>query len=324
MNLELLDQLGKTFLQENNTSGSNTSCSNSVHFSKSIDSISIVILAFGFVGNFATFMSIVCLRRLRKPTYVFIASLSVADVCCLVIQCIARFYFIILRTISIELFMSIMAVFAHASLTHVIALSIFRLQMIKHPLQFKQRMTNKKAVFCIIACWIVGLFIGILIYIISTREAVQYNVTFFIIVLAITDVVIPQLILLTVHLVKVQVIRKASINKSHMTPHIQKLSKMACLIILINVLTILPMWTGFLGLSIATKTDNTRVVRCYFMQIALILVILHHSLNPVILFFISNPFQNIACVEKWRKNKWDTCICCKGTSLSDVYSISQH
>ena len=322
MNLEFLDQLGDTFLQENNTSGSNMSCSNSVHFSKSIDSISTAVLIFGFVGNFTTFTFILCFPRLRKPTYGFIASLSLADVCCLAIQCIARFYYVIQFSISIELFLAITAVFAHASMTHVMALSVFRLQMIKHPLQFKQKMTSKKTVLCIISCWIVGLFIGSLVYIISTREVLQNNLTVSIIVVTIIDVVVPQLILLTVHLIKVRALRKASIDKSHMTPHIQKLSKMACLIILFNVMTILPMWIGFLAISIATKTDETRVVRCYIMQIALILIIIHHSLNPVILFFISNPFQNMMCVEKWRKYRSDRRR--KETSMNNVYIISQH
>ena len=319
MNLEFLDALENILQPGNNTSGRNM-CTNSVHFIKSINSISTAVLVFGFVGNCATFTCILCFHRLRKPTYLFIASLSVADILCLVIQCIARFYSIIPPSISIELFMAITAAFAHASMTHVIALSVFRLQMIKHPLQFQQRMTNKKTVRFIVACWIIGLFIGFLIYIIGTREAVQNNLIIFIIFLTIIDVLIPHLILLTVHLIKVRLLRKSIIDKSHMTPHIQKLSNMTCLIILINVLTILPMWIGYLGLSNATETQTTRAVRCYFMQIALILITLHHSLNPVILFFISNPFQNMTCVKKRRSYKGYTCS--KGTSVSDVYSIT--
>ena len=145
MNLEVLKELGN-FLQAGNTSNNsqqNTLCPSYVSFDIYIPIITNIVVAFGFVGNCITFVSILCIKDLRTPTHMFIASLSFADICCLINQRFAMSYQVLKEFISVELFLSISGAFLQTSTNHTIALSVFRLHMIRHPLQFRQKVTFK-------------------------------------------------------------------------------------------------------------------------------------------------------------------------------------
>ena len=267
--------------------------------------ITNIVVAFGFVGNCITFVSIMCIKDLRTPTHMFIASLSFADMCCLINQRFAMSYQVLKKFISFELFLSISGAFLQTSTNHTIALSVFRLQMMIHPLQFRQKITFKRTTLYIGLCWLVGTFVGVIIYFTTLQKQLRQKATRIVAVLSVFYVIIPQLILLAIHVWKIRVLRTTAIASRQVTTYIQRLSRMICVIVTLNVATLLPIWIGYLSLSIVTDIHNTQEMLCYDIPVTFILLVFHHSLNPVLFFLMSKPFTASNCCHctcKYLKN----------------------
>ena len=303
MDFEILEQFGFFFGADSafDTSNGTNKCSNSDYFNTSVNIISIFLFVVSFIGNIATCFSVFCCGKLRKPTYILIASMSVADTCCLLMQRLGRSYYIVKHVLSFQAFLFVASAPFHVSTAHVIALSVLRLYMMKNPLEFMHKMTKKKTLLYIFACYLVGIVFGSVVYILFTQRGVKQKLTEILVSLAVMEIVIPQITLLTIHLIKVRVLLNSAVSQCYVMPHIRKLSKMTCIIILTNVLTILPLWIGVVALSLVKDHDKAIFVRCYYIATAFSFIILHHSINPIIFFFVSKPWKNFTCRESLRK-----------------------
>ena len=299
MDLEVFDELQGRF-------GSNdkANASDKILLCPSVDQFDTFILVIGYAltsvglaGNISTCASVLYFERLRRPTYILVASLSSVDICCLVIQRLARSYEDLNWTIPPEIFLSISCAFVHCSTVHVIFLSIFRLTMMKQPLKFNIRMTKMKAVLHGLVCWGIGLILGIICYVLLSQFNLINNQVGIFSFFGTFNVVLPQLSLITIHYMKVRVIRRASIDERHAAPRVRKLSNMVSIIIATNVITVLPVWIGYVTVSVVTNSYVVTKMRCYYVPLTLVLVTMHHSLNPIIFFFLSNPFRNIQCIK---------------------------
>ena len=303
MDFEILEEIGFFFGSKSafHTSNDTIKCSNSDYFYTSVNIVSLILFVIGFIGNIATFVSVLCCGTLRNPTYILISSLSVADTCCLLMKRLARSYNVIKEVVSFQAFLSVAIALFHVSTAHVIALNVLRLYMMKNPLEFMQKMTKKKTLLYIFACYLVGIVFGSVVYILFTQRGVKQKLTEILVSLAVMEIVIPQITLLIIHLIKVRVLRNSAVSQCYMMPHIRKLSKMTCIIILTNVLTILPLWIGVVALSLVKDHYKAIIIRCYYIAASFIFIILHHSINPIIFFFVSKPYKNLTCRESLRK-----------------------
>ena len=303
MDFEILEEIGFFFGSKSafHTSNDTNKCSNSEYFNTSVNIVSLILFVIGFIGNIATFVSVLCCGTLRMPTYILIASLSVVDTCCLLIKRLGRSYNVIKEVVSFQAFLSVSSALFHASTAHVIALSVLRLYMMKNPLEFKHKMTKRGTLLHIFVCYLMGTVFGSVVYILFTQNGVNEKLTVLLICLAVMEIVIPQITLLIIHLIKVRVLRNSAVSQLHVTPHIRKLSKMICIIILTNVLTIFPLWIGVVALSLVKDHDKAIIIRCYYIAASFIFIILHHSINPIIFFFVSKPYKNLTRRESLRK-----------------------
>ena len=297
MEIEILEELGLFLGSESvfDTSNETDKCSNSDYFYTSVNIINIILFVMGFIGNTATIVSVLCCRTLRKPTYILVASLSVADLCCLLFNRLGRSYDVVKDFLPFEVYISVGMTLYYVSTAHVIALSVFRLQMMKNPLEFEHSLSKRRILIYITVCYLVGIVFGSIEYIIFTQDSVKHNLTGILVCLAVMETVIPQVTLLTIHLIKVGVLRNSALSNFHVTPHIRTLSKMTCIIILTNVVTILPLWIGVITLRLVKDQDKVSIISCYYITAAVIFIILHHSINPVIFFFVSKPYQKLTC-----------------------------
>ena len=299
MDLEVFDELQGGFGSNDkaNTSEKILLCHSVDHYDTFILVFGYAVTFVGLAGNTATCASVLYFKKLRRPTYILVASLSSVDICCLITQRLARSYEDLNWTIPPEIFLSISCALVHCSTVHVIFLSIFRLKMMKQPLQFNIFMTKMKAVVHGLICWAAGIALGIICYFLITQSDLINNPFGMFLFFGTFNVVLPQLSLITTHYMKVRVIRRASIDERHAAPRVRKLSKMVSIIIATNVITVLPVWIVYVTVSVVTNSYVATKMRCYYVPLTLVLVTMHHSLNPIIFFFLSNPFRNIQCIK---------------------------
>ena len=311
MNFEFLDQFAKSLtlskevsVDWNVSKSAEFFCENE-YFSSAVFVTSLIIIVFGLIGNTVTVLSVSCIKDLRKPTYLIIASLACADTLCLIIQRIAKSFDTVRYAIPFDVFMAISAALTGASTHHVIGLSIFRLRILKHPMRFRQHMTRKRTAKYISCCWILGVVIGTGAFGLSYMEKHKALQTAVIIFLFVLDVVVYQLILLIIHILKIVELKRSTVYQERISPHIKKLSNMMCCIILVNIISNLPMWTTFSLLTMFHEAYELTLIRCYILPISFLLLVARHSLNPVIFFFMSKPYTDImnCCLKLASSNK---------------------
>ena len=304
MNFDILDAFAKFFtsysddhgnVSLNVSTGINLSCED-VEIQRVVWVISHIIFGLGFIVNCIAVFTIVQCKTLRKPTYILIASLACADILCLIVEKCG------LHTIQwhipFDVFQSIAGGAMGASTHHVIGLSLFRLQIMKDPLQFGQLMTAKRTAKYIACCWAMGIFIGIGAYVLSyihTEENLEIIIMVFLFVM---DVAVPQALLLSVHIMKIRALRRSTVYQEHVTPYIHALSKMTCCIIIVNILTSLPIWVAVLLLNVLAEPQSLSVCVYYILPISLLFLTVSHSTNPVIFFFMSKPFKESKCFRR--------------------------
>uniref|UniRef100_A0A8C6WS63 G-protein coupled receptors family 1 profile domain-containing protein n=1 Tax=Neogobius melanostomus TaxID=47308 RepID=A0A8C6WS63_9GOBI len=117
------------------------------------------------VGNFLVVLSIAYFKRLQSPTNTFVCSLAVAD--CLVGLIVMPYSMV--RTVEgcwsfgplfCQIHSSLDVMLCTASIFHLSCIAFDRYYAVCNPLVYSLKITNNKAVFLIVICWVVPMLIS--------------------------------------------------------------------------------------------------------------------------------------------------------------------
>ena len=228
-------------------------------------------------------------RSLRRPTYWIVASLAVADLLSII-------PFLVIQTnIKSGVYSHFDVIYAGCSFPvtsaklHVIAISIFRYEIIRRPFHTLTKLTVRRCCAYISCCWLIGLLIGVF-NVILIREFINSPNK-----LSIFYCSKPfwSFVCSTNHTFNTSNFESENTTKILFWKHSNhlahsKIVRMACFIISANIITFLPLSAGTM-IVLGCKVTDLEIITCFYIPVTFLFVIIHHCANPIIYFVLSKP-----------------------------------
>ena len=246
------------------------------------------ILAVGIFGNSLTIGKIIIDRRLRKSTYIAIALLAVADLMYLLhylLHVTLEMYYTNSRIQDEKVFMGLLYGFSHVSVCHVILFLSVRFHIVMFPLRAK--MLKMRSIFLMsLLLWILsGLFAFTYYYL---RFEIHCNAVVLVLSMRIYLLIVPVLIIVILHVIKVRILRKAARrHERHRNPS-KRMSILTSLIIGIYISAAVLYPICFVLHVTVKQYPHYRIV----LLVARYMWLINASANPVLYFLIYPPIYN--------------------------------
>lgn len=258
-----------------------------------------IISVCGIIANFVVLCLVSCDISLHKPTFVCIACLSVTDVVFLIARYIRYtvtlyfFYQMPFRALAILLFVcNIISITSLiASIIHVIMLSYMRYLVVVHPIKSHLWITNRRVVVSstVISVICIGFGFYYMHAVIFNKNkdpllAAQSNSGISLII-----AIVPFTLILLFHILKANRLKKSlAVCK---TKTVKQMSATLTLVLVAFLLTTLPInIVDIMKISFGynRSRENWFLI---FGQIARLLLLCNHSINPII-YFVHSPQFN--------------------------------
>ena len=259
------------------------------------------IFTVGIIANAIVIFRVARDRKLRNATFVCIAACAFADMCFLIVD-LAVSYEAVILTITCN-YPSRLRKISHRAMRivawftangHVALLAVVRFVILVYPLKANVYLSPLRVLLLSGLLWVLACLIsaamGLFSFITGSSPGASYQ---FHLILWTTVYLTPVLTTATLHLVKVYKMRQPTTvtTNEDAKRRVQAMSKMVLLVIFIAAVLPFPMVLNRILRSIWNEIYGSTTVSLQVEYIAHLLVLLNHSINPVMYAFVSKPFR---------------------------------
>lgn len=259
-------------------------------------------LVIGVIANIIVITRVIKDRKLRSNTFVGIACLALADSVFLILN-LAFTYEFVIRTVTCTfppqmrgpVFAFFKGVVWFSANGHVALMAVLRYIIIVYPIKSQAFLTLKKVMLMSVGVWILGFIVRGFFTLISrlTGERPRKSV-FIYLALWLIIYLLPLLVTITLHTVKVRKVKKTSLHSENtlVRKSVARMSKI--IIVIISCATLLPLPMMIFGIinAIEHLKYPTRNFKSHFRSIAHLLFLINNCINPFIYSFMSKPFRS--------------------------------
>ena len=262
------------------------------------------VFTVGIIANAIVLFRVALDRKLRKVTFVSIASCAFADMCFLVISLAVSFEAVIWTTtcnyytsVSVHNVYKVMKIVSYFSANgHVALLAIVRYVFLTFPLKASIYLRTRRVLLLSGLVWALGFLFIITMTLISITAGIERRRSeYFQIILWTAIYLIPVIVTASLHIVKIYKLKHMSfVNPSEqMKGRIKKMSKMVAVVIVCATVMPLPFVLNRLLQSVELELHvyGSTAVALHAGYIVQIFMLLNHSVNPVIYAFVSDAFR---------------------------------
>lgn len=267
-----------------------------------IEIIILVISVIGIIGNLATVAIVAINLKLRKPYFLTILTLAVADllsICFMIgtmffefeltmyLECIKPAYYVLLSScLSVQI----------NSTLQIVLIAVIKFLLLVYPIKSITYVTNNLIVVLFFVLWSVSACISFFACYLIMQKVKANEDTSTIVIGTLIMIIIPSnLLIILLHTIKVVKLRKSQALQKE----VQKMNKVVSIILLIYIMY------NFQKISnhiIFTLTRNIELMQVLHKSI-IISAFIHHASNPLIYAattpLVQKPWQRLK--EKFRK-----------------------
>lgn len=263
-----------------------------------------LIFVIGIIANFLVVFRVIVDKKLRKPTFVAVAQLALAEGLFLLFQTVLNVEYILfsilchVRGEAWTYVNGILAMFWFNAAFHVTLLAAMRYIILAYPFKQLNLLTNKRIIIASLFIWIVSFFIFGSIMLrnkLSTRseqdqlyiKAITWFLTYF------TPIVLTTVL----HFVKISVVRKSADIQIDITPHTElrkssmRMVKIIAIVIIAGALLPLPRFVLVILQEISEVRITNITLRRHLRGVSGLLFLLNYSINPFIYSLSSETFR---------------------------------
>lgn len=259
-----------------------------------------ILFIIGVMANIIVIMRIIRDRKLRDPTFVAIAALAVADLLFLSLNLTLSFESVILTitcgtpvVISTPYYL-LKSIFWFGANAHVAFLAVLRYLSIAYPIRASVHLTNAKVIISSIVIWVIGVFVmGTLTGFIAAGMVLPGRSREFLVILWIFVYLLPLIVTCILHALKIFRVRSSTRQSATEATRksIQRMSRIVILVIVMATILPIPRLVSKC-LNIAGRDAYPSAsFKTHFVNIANIIFLMNHTVNPFIYGFMSVRFR---------------------------------
>ena len=260
------------------------------------------IFTLGVIANAIVVFCVARDRKLRNATFVAIAACAAADMCFLIVELVWSYHAVILtitynypsRVRQNKTYLAMKVVSWFTANGHVTLLAVVRYVLLTYPLKAMVYITTRRVLLLSALVWTLASLssfaLGLFDLIIDFPKRASHE---FHLVLWTTVYLTPVTTTAVLHLVKIVKIRQITTVSTNEQAklRVQAMSRMVLLVIFIAAVLPFPfVLDGFMR-SFGINIYKSPAIALHIRPISRLLVLLNHSINPVVYAFVSNVFR---------------------------------
>lgn len=258
------------------------------------------VFLLGVFANILVIFRVAKDKNLHDPTFVAIAALALADMLFLILNLTTSFETVILtitctspKIISTP-FYALKSILWFSANAHVALLAVLRYVMMAYPLRSNVFLSVKRVILFSVGVWILGIVLmGAFSALIAAGIVVAAKSQEFLLILWITVYLIPLLVTVILHLVKLFIVKQTTKESATESTRksIQRMSRIVVAVIVMAAVLPLPrLVNSCLKLSGANAYPSPEF-KTHYGAIADLLFLINNFVNPFIYGFLSIKFR---------------------------------
>lgn len=264
-----------------------------------------IIFVVGIIANFLVVFRVTVDKKLRKPTFIALAQLALAEGLFLLFQTVLNVEYILFTTMchvrgeAWTYVNGILAMFWFSAAFHVTLLAAMRYIILAYPFKSLKLLTTKRIIIASLFVWIISFIIFGSIMLrgkLSTQskqdqlyiKAITWFLTYF------TPIVLTAVL----HFVKISVVKKSAEIQMDITTHRElrkssmRMVKIIAIVITAGALLPLPRFVLMIVQEISEVRITDVTLRSHLRGVSGLLFLLNYSINPFIYSLSSDTFRN--------------------------------
>ena len=258
------------------------------------------IFTVGIIANAIVVFRVARDRKLRNTTFVSIAACAAADMCFLIAVLVLSFETVIF-TVTCDYpskfdhnaYRPMKAFTLLSANGHVTLLAIVRYVILTYPLRANVMLSTRKVLLFSALIWALSFLcivtMAAVVFIVGIQKRLSYQ---FQLTLWVTVYLTPVATTVTLHLVKIYKIRQANIvTTNQQARRFKVMSRMVLVVIFIATVLPFPIVLDRFLCSLGLEVYGSSAISLHVKYIADLLILLNHSINPVMYAFLSSAFR---------------------------------
>ena len=267
-----------------------------------------IIFVFGFIGNWATVISIWQKTSLHTPTFTAIGCLTLSDTFALAsryVSLLKGFYLGEMSSVLFSLVFTLSLSFYICSTLHIMLLSVMRYMLVVHPIRSLSLVTNKR-IRCISGLiWIVTI-LGCIPYFIQLERAHRESHADYLLetIVSFIFATIPSMVIIGLHCAKLRAIN-GPLSELH--PHqARRMSLLVGFILGFQVISTVPGLIHF-AFRFIQEVDKSSYMKhsdwlSEFVLFVAVTMLANHAADPIF-YFALTPTARRICRKQWKRTK---------------------